>query len=437
MYKNGYIRMSEQSRLIVDKKPFGKRMSLLFVIILVKSLLMTFALGAKDTPPSTTGGTNSSDLAFRISTPDIYPVDKLEFIGEVEVKIVGNSPESDIYYTKDGSMPTNKSRLYLRPFTIFEPGKWKVQAIAIPSYYAANTLESTVGSRTYTVLPSEIWPPTVTPIRGTYRGSVDVKLVLPTPHVADLKAKIMYVIDVEDPGDTWMTFSQDRIITFYKPGDHLLKAYVIIGEGPKAKRSPIAQFRYRVTPPLLYDVHSDCIECNHLPTVGHIFSVFLQNALPKGTLFLTTSSKGCENVRHFLDDTVNQSTFLGKSSYQFVTYVEAEPKVFVCLKEPGSKVFVKVPRRIKSRETPIYDGSFSIEPPVGRVKKIIGFTPPPQQYSTYDNMHAPGANSGAFFSIMLLVILISSVGVGVFIIGKGLGRSSHHRAANRDETVLV
>ena len=120
-------------------------------------------------------GTPDSEVA--ISAPDIYPDDSNPFVGDVLVKMVANQPSADVYYTKDGTKPSNTSKRYSEPFRIFEIGTFRVRAVAIArSGVLAN---SGVTERSYVIVKSDVEPPLVSPAKGVYRGRVDVSMHCP------------------------------------------------------------------------------------------------------------------------------------------------------------------------------------------------------------------------------------------------------------------
>ena len=86
-----------------------------------------------------------------ISPPDIYPPDGT-FPGDVTVTLVANQPHASVFWTKDGETPTNASRPYTEPIYLFEPGTWKVQAIAVSK--VSHLADSVIVSRTYIITPS-------------------------------------------------------------------------------------------------------------------------------------------------------------------------------------------------------------------------------------------------------------------------------------------
>lgn len=385
-------------------------------------LLVLFALGSLTALPV------ASDN-ITISPPDIDPPGGT-FVGDVTVTLIAIQPHASIFWTRDGETPTNASRLYTEPIYLFEPGTWKIQAIAVTK--VGSLADSVVVSRTFVVTPSKISIPRVFPAKGKYRGFVSVSLgtseVGQLPTEADQtkkEVKIQYVVDVENPGDTWQTFSEPFPLDI--PGEHIVKArvavtttFIPVGKtAPESKvlYSPIARFRYEVTPPLLYDVSTECKKCSGTPTVGKYFSIYLQNPEPRSKLFLTTSSKGCEMDKHILDDTDKVDVLLRQVVYRFVTYTEMQPKVFVCLKEPSNvnQTFVTVPRRPRSGQGAT-EAFFSIEPAFGAIKKQDTAAPVPITSNAHPSSMQEGRSSGGSIVWVFGGLCVAMIGVCALLI---------------------
>lgn len=356
---------------------------------------------------------------FKASAPDIYPTDVASYVGEVVVTINANQPHAQVYFTRDGTRPTNKSREYTAPFTIFEVGNTIVRAVAIPK---TGTIEaSAVVQREYVVLPSDVTVPVVSPERGIYRGFVKVSL-----SSTQENASLQYVIDVDDPGNTWLDYTEPFPLDI--PGEHVVICRAIIGKGKDAKKSPQGKYRFVVSPPLVYDVTTECKKCREQPTVGHRFTIWLQNAEAHSRLFLTTSMKGCETERHKLDDTDDAVTMTvaRKLSYSFITYTEPVPKVYVCLSEPSNvnKTFNLVLRRAKVNAQGTSDNSFEIFPAFGVVtphpssapKKYYGFSANEQNHAT-----------ASMTSFLVLGIALLAMFVLVFKLFVSRGHDNHGR----------
>jgi hypothetical protein len=353
-----------------------------------------------------------------ISAPDIYPPDGT-FTGEVEVKFVANQPDATIYWTKNGDVPTNASRQYEGPFTLFEPGTYLIQAMAVPK--TGNLESSVIRNRTYTILKSEVPIPSVTPAKGKYRGQVVAQLLAPADIASNPNAKIQYVVDVDDPGNTWQTYTAPIVLD--TPGEHIIKSRIVIGggEGTNMKMSPTARYRFEVTAPLVYDVTTECVKCEKTPTVGQVFTIWLQNPEVNAVMKLTTSSRGCELDRHILDDTIATKIQRRQLAYRFVTYTEPQPKVYVCLQEPShpNKTFVMVPRRLKSSAQGVGDNYFAIEPAFGAIKKQ--HTEKPYDGPTHQPFAERSNFSVAFvllFAFLIIVLFATCTTMGRLFKGR-------------------
>lgn len=87
----------------------------------------------------------------------------------VEVTLSDSTPNSSIYYTTDGSLPSTGSTLYTGQMTLSETVT--INAIAVANGY----LESPVSTATYTI-SSETAPPNFSPAPGTYVSAQSVTL---------------------------------------------------------------------------------------------------------------------------------------------------------------------------------------------------------------------------------------------------------------------
>ncbi|HUJ80361.1 MAG TPA: chitobiase/beta-hexosaminidase C-terminal domain-containing protein, partial [Candidatus Acidoferrales bacterium] len=102
------------------------------------------------------------------ATPSISPASEA-FASSVQVSITDSTSGASIFYTTDGSPPTNASTPYTAPFTLTATAT--VNAIAT----AANFLPSAVASATYT-LETPAATPTFSPAPGTYASAQQVTI---------------------------------------------------------------------------------------------------------------------------------------------------------------------------------------------------------------------------------------------------------------------
>lgn len=372
------------------------------------------------------------------SPPDVYPPNGT-YVGEVEVRMVPNQPDAPVYWVKSEvtekpitDVPSNTTRLYTGPISLFEPGTWRIQAIALPKF--GGLLDSPIVSRTYHITPSDVPIPTVVPSKGKYRGMVRIELRASAAAMVEPDAKLMFVVDVDDPGNTWQTYTAPIVLD--TPGEHIVKARVVIGSGGGQKVSPTARYRFEISPPLVYDITTECSKCSELPTLGKTFTVWLQSAEVNSVLFLTTSSKGCENNKHILDDTEYRTVRFRQLAYRFVTYTEPQPKVYVCLREPShpNGTFITVPKRIKANAQGVSESFFSIEPAFGAVKRQ------PTEAPHYGPTRQPFADSGSFsvsfivvFSVLVIAIVATCASMGKLMRTKQFNHQRIPKAAVAEE----
>lgn len=104
------------------------------------------------------------------------------------VSITDRTPHATIYYTTDGTMPTAKSHVYSKPWTV--SSNTTVRAMA----WAAGFADSAVTSVTYTISLGVTAAPTFTPAQGSFGAAQTVTL-------ADTSAgaKIYYTTDGSTP----------------------------------------------------------------------------------------------------------------------------------------------------------------------------------------------------------------------------------------------
>lgn len=430
------------------------------------------------TTPTTAEHTRDQD-AFRVSPPDIYPMNSTTpFHGDVKIRMVANQPHSDIYYTTDGTLPSPtsaSSKLYTDPFSIFKPGTWEVIAIAFPRYEMNPSVPRVSVA---TVLASDVPPPNVFPPRGQYRGSVNINILAGdgTDKFASEPHKYQYAIDVED---MWQAFDPAQGILIDTPGVHKVYVRAIAGDGKDGRTSPAGRYTYTITPVLLYDVFSECAKCNYEPTVGQWFTVFLQNAAPGAQLWLSTSSKGCDKAdegRHVLDNTKVLTVRDHVAFYPYVTTGDPQPHVYVCLNEsvagaarvntvdlpppksatkPVPFAATKVPRRIKADSNSMSDGSFAIEAAIGAIDPNVANYKPPTRAPTssgklgqsvgggdfgdlgYVRSQTVTYESGSLFSLITFFALMVVAVVFVYVGGKIMAMRESAQAAERASSARV
>jgi len=106
--------------------------------------------------------------ATQASQPVISPAGQL-FHPSIQVTITDSSPNAQIFYTTDGSMPSSASTLYAGPITLTNTAT--LQAVAMGKGYVA----STVASETYTLV-NQVPTPTFTPAAGNFSSAQQVTI---------------------------------------------------------------------------------------------------------------------------------------------------------------------------------------------------------------------------------------------------------------------
>jgi Legume lectin domain/Chitobiase/beta-hexosaminidase C-terminal domain len=124
--------------------------------------------------------------ATQAATPVISPASE-SFNPSVQVTITESTAGASIYYTTDGSIPTEASTKYVNPFTLTSTAT--VNAIAA----GTGLLQSPEASATYT-LTTQVATPTLTPAPGGYTTVQSVIITTTTPN-----ATIYYTTDGSTP----------------------------------------------------------------------------------------------------------------------------------------------------------------------------------------------------------------------------------------------
>lgn len=291
-----------------------------------------------------------------ISAPDIYPDvdDGTIYLGDVTISLVNNAPNAFLVYTADGSDPTNTSTSYQGPFTIFRPGSVTIMARAYPVVAGATTSRSAsvTSRRTYVIVAGTIPAPMLNPPHGYYRGSQVVSLA-PPQELGSNGQKLVLCYEQHAAGSPvgeWKVAPDDATVatvTLPAPGSFIVSAALFDSKKCELKRSAKAEHKYVLAAPLVYDVSTECQLCAEgKPTIGEPFTVWLQNVWDSGTMFLTTSSKGCSGRTHTVDGTGPAVVTPFKPYAHFVSIDDAD-YFHVCLREGSdpSAPFVLVPRR--------------------------------------------------------------------------------------------
>jgi len=136
--------------------------------------------------PSETASATFTDI--KVAAPVLAPAGGT-FEGSVSVTISCATDGAVIYYTTDGSDPTESSTAYTGPFELTETTTVKARA------YKLGMTPSEIISATFTDI--KVAAPVIAPVGGTFEGSVSVTISCPTDG-----AVIYYTTDGSDPTES-------------------------------------------------------------------------------------------------------------------------------------------------------------------------------------------------------------------------------------------
>ena len=152
---------------------------------------------------------------YIVSVPE-FSLDDSEIFDDVQ-QLSLTVKSGDIYYTTDGTEPTEKSKKYSEPIQISE-GETTIKAIAVNK----NGVPSLTETKTYTVeLPIED-APAVTPSTGQYDEPVQITIQVPDGYTA------YYTMDRSDP--TTESYLYTGPIEM-PAGSTIFKAVLVNGKG--------------------------------------------------------------------------------------------------------------------------------------------------------------------------------------------------------------
>jgi hypothetical protein len=147
---------------------------------------------------ATAAGYTSSSIVSAVykivpqsTAPPVFSLAAGSYFGSQTVTITDASVGASIYYTVDGTTPTESSTLYSAPVTI--GSSETLSAIAVATGFA----DSTVTSSAYTIGPPLAATPVFSPLPGSYRGTQKVTITDGTAG-----AKIYYTLDGSAPTTT-------------------------------------------------------------------------------------------------------------------------------------------------------------------------------------------------------------------------------------------
>ena len=124
--------------------------------------------------------------ATQAAQPVISPAGQ-QFHPSIQVTISDSSPNAQVFYTTDGSIPSTASTLYTGSITLTRSAT--IQAVAVGKGYVA----STVASETYTLV-NQVPAPTFSPAAGSYTTAQQVSMATTWPGSA-----IYYTTDGSTP----------------------------------------------------------------------------------------------------------------------------------------------------------------------------------------------------------------------------------------------
>ena len=129
-----------------------------------------------------------------VSAPVFNPASGKTFTNTASITITSNTVGALIYYTTDGTEPTESSTLYSGAISLTTNGTHMLKAIAVK-----DGVKSSVVKATYTLnLPKDIVEtPVITPASGTFTTAQSVKIACGTSG-----ADIYYTTDGKDPTDS-------------------------------------------------------------------------------------------------------------------------------------------------------------------------------------------------------------------------------------------
>ncbi|QTA93847.1 chitobiase/beta-hexosaminidase C-terminal domain-containing protein [Desulfonema magnum] len=134
------------------------------------------------------------EITGTVEKPIFFP-DPGTYTVELSAELSCATPDAVIYYTTDGSEPTELSLVYIEPVSVSETTTIKAKAFKI-SWEASDTAEETY------IITGTVAMPTFSPEPATYTTGQDVALLCATPD-----AIIYYTTDGTDPSESSMAYS--------------------------------------------------------------------------------------------------------------------------------------------------------------------------------------------------------------------------------------
>ena len=371
---------------------------------------------------------NNTTRALQVSAPDIYPDEQIHD-GHVWVQMVANAKDCDIFYTLDGSDPTRETgTLYTTKFLLYQPGTYRVKAVAIPGILAAkdHRIASTIQVHEYTVKATSMPLPVVVPDNGHFRGRLTVEVSFASPLAAGEEAVLQYIKkdDTHDDWDTvnaddqWVTYSNKDHVQFIKMGVYHL---FVRSYSPKNQsQSAVARLLYYIDPPLVYDVSTECATCHDTPTAREWFTVTVQNAKAQSRMFLSYSENCPVGGKQMIEGTGVVSISRHRTNAKFRSLGQCN-QAYVCVREGADGQARAIPRRGAS------DKWFKINPSLKGDDSAPLPPPPPgvpvvnQNIDENDDprFKVGHSSSQGFGSITLLVLWLIAIALIFYVVRIG------------------
>jgi hypothetical protein len=149
------------------------------------------------------GVKNDGGTPDKVASPTFTP-DGGSFNGSTNVSLSCATNGAKIYYTTDGSVPSDSDNLYSSPISV--TSSTTIKAVAIKT----GLTNSDIITKTFTIntTPGKVASPTFTPDGGSFNGSTNVSL-----SCATAGAKIYYTTDGSEPSDSDNLYSSAINIT--------------------------------------------------------------------------------------------------------------------------------------------------------------------------------------------------------------------------------
>jgi hypothetical protein len=186
---------------------------------------------------------------FQASAPIISPEPVMIHSDPILITITA-SPGDEIYYTLDGTVPTNHSLLYTAPFYIGLDG----QTTTISAISYSETLEpSPVSTFTYRFRFQEAFSPKYNIYAGTYNHDISLELFSETND-----AVIYYTLDGSDPDSNSIQYTEPICIS----GDGTIVLIKAITLHKYLKESIMSSSYYNIDYKYNPDIYLDTLDLN-------------------------------------------------------------------------------------------------------------------------------------------------------------------------------